>query len=199
MEYENSELTKKNEIKKIEIEKEIIEEQMERKENSRAECEFDRQNWIKRYEEEYQSHLNTLSKLNNLKVVVEDLKAEKAKLKSDIKELDKKYKISTKISKEREKKQNKILQENEKMMIQFKGCQKALQNVEIHHKNYIKRLKKEHQKTIAERDGMYNRSTMEHEDVFMKAVKFHEENQENKSIIKTFKAHTGMYKEKYKK
>ena len=84
-------------------------------------------------------------------------------------------------------------------MIQFKGCEKALQNVEIHHKNYIKRLKKEHQKTIDERDGMYNRSTMEHEDVFMKAVKFHEENQENKSIIKTFKAHTGMYKEKYKK
>lgn len=118
--------------------------------------------------------------MNSKKVEIEDFKTSKRKLKLDIKELDKMYKTTFKIFKEKEIEYNKILQKNENIMIQFKGCQKTLQNIEVHHRDYITRLKKEHQKTINEKNGMYNRSTMEHEDVFMKAVKYHEENDENK-------------------
>ena len=199
MEYENTEITKKQELRKVEIEKDIVEDNLNNKQEMLRNCELQRQYWISRFEEESQSHLATIAQLNNLKVVIEDLKAAKDKLESDIKQLDKNHKVSSTIAKEREDKHNKCLKENEMLKIKYDGCQKALENVEYHHKNYIIRLRKEHKKIISERDNMYNHSTMEQEDIYMRAAKYYEEKMENEKIIKTFKAHTKMFKEQAKK
>lgn len=135
---------------------------------------------------------------NNLKVELQDVKAAKAKLESDIKELDKAHRVSAKIAKDNEKLFNDAIKENEKLKIQLSGSQKALENVEKHHKEYIKRMKKEHYKTSSELAIVYNQNGMEYEDLKIRAVNLFNANKENEKISATFKAHAKNYKEQMK-
>lgn len=139
-----------------------------------------------------------MSHHNNLKIELQDFKAAKAKLVSDIKELDRAHNVSAKIAKDNEKMYNDAIKENEKLRIQLSGTQKALENVEKHHKEYIKRMKKEHYKTSSELEIVYNQNGMEYEDLKMRAVLLYNSNKENEKISATFKAHAKNYKEQMK-
>lgn len=76
---------------------------------------------MNRYNQEHSSALATLSQLSNLRVELQDVKAEKAKVESDIKEMDKLYKKIIKKSKKDEIKYEETIKENEKLRIQYEG------------------------------------------------------------------------------
>ncbi|CAI2369125.1 unnamed protein product [Moneuplotes crassus] len=199
LEYENTEVSKNKAIREIEIEKEVIEHKLEKSLELKDKYSRDIQDWVKRYEEEYQSHIKTLNLLNNSKVKIKDVECEKMRLVSDIKELDKMNKKQIKILKEKEQVQSDISKENEKLRIHNRACEENIKNMAHHHKEYITRLKKEHRKVMAERDGWYNRTSMEHEDVYMRAVKLYEENKKNHGEVKIMKSQIKLYRDKFKK
>jgi hypothetical protein len=74
VEYENSEIVKNTDLRKYEIEKDIIQEKLDRKTIMITRLEQLRQEWTTWYEEEHQSHLYTLSQLNNQKMKTMDIK-----------------------------------------------------------------------------------------------------------------------------
>jgi hypothetical protein len=121
VEYENSEIVKNTDLRKYEIEKDIIQEKLNRKTIMITRLEQLRQEWTTWYEEEHQSHLHTLSQLNDLKMKVLDIKGEKEKLESDIRDIDRMHKSSIKIAKNNEEKRNESISENEKLRIQLAG------------------------------------------------------------------------------
>ena len=122
IEYENLEIIKKKEVRKFEIEKETVEQQLELTQQTLNRCDDQRKQWIKRYEEEYDKTLATLSQLNNLRMDYEDLRALKNKLESDIREMDKMNKVKIKQAKEQEERTDAIIRENEKLRIELEGA-----------------------------------------------------------------------------
>ncbi|CAI2365528.1 unnamed protein product [Moneuplotes crassus] len=199
LEFENAEIIKNKELRKIEIEKDVAEDKLKNAIELRVRHNHEKIGWVKRYEEEYQTHIKTLSLLNDSKVKIKDLEAERNRLASDIKELDKSHKIALKLSKEKEVKYNEAIKENEKLRIKGQSSADTIDNMADNHREYITRLKKEHRKIMAERDSWYNRASMEHEDVFMRAAKFYEENKENNRILQSFKGHLKLYKDKLRR
>jgi hypothetical protein len=74
VEYENSEIVINTELRKYEIEKGIIQEKLDRKQIVITRLEQVKQEWTTWYEEEHQSHLYTLSQLNDQKMKTMDIK-----------------------------------------------------------------------------------------------------------------------------
>lgn len=187
VEFESWEITRKNEVRKCETERELVEEKLKLKEDIIRRIEEQRQAWIKRYDEEHESSLYTLCQLNNLKVEIEDLKAEKAKLESDIKEIDKINKKNAENLEKRADENEELTKINEKLRVQLEGAKDALYNIEIHHKDYITKLKKDHRKEMANVDGVYNRAGMEYEDLFVKTCKYYNDSIDSMVAIKNLK------------
>jgi hypothetical protein len=195
VEYENSEIVKNTDLRKYEIEKDIIQEKLDRKTIMITRLEQLRQEWTTWYEEEHQSHLHTLSQLNDLKMKVLDIKGEKEKLESDIRDIDRMHKSSIKMAKNNEEKRNESISENEKLRIQLAGWQLAIHNLEKHHKIYIKLMMKEHAKTCSGLGVLYSEYGMEYEDLRMKTVRLWEGHVEDMKITATFKAQASNYKQ----
>ena len=122
-----------------------------------------------------------------MKVEIEDLKADKAKLESDIKEMDKLNKIHSENLIKREQENEELVKTNEKLRVQLEGSKDALKNIEYHHKEYILKLKTDHRKAMGNIDGLYNRWGMEYEDLYMKMHKLYVENIDNTAIIISYK------------
>lgn len=186
-------MIKQKEIRKLEVEK------LKSKEDILAHWDEQRRYWLKRYEEEHKNHLTTLTQLNKLKVEIQDLKATIAKLRSDIRELDKSHKISIQLARDKEKEHEELLKINEKLRVQVEGAKDALSNLEIHHKDYIIKLKKEHRKTLSSIGNIYNMNGMEYEDLYTKMGYLTEKYQDNWDIIKSLRANLKSYKDKVRR
>lgn len=197
--YENTEITKQKEIRKVEIEKETVEEILTEKKLALQESERQRQDWIRRHEEEHKSNLSLMSQYNNLRIQFEDAKAAKEKLASDIKQLDKSYKKTIEISKEKEIVHNETIRENEKLRIQLAGAQDAFKNLEVHHKDYIIKLKKEHLRTLNSIDNIYNNNGMEYEDLYTKMHVLFQEHNEDLVAIKKLNSLLHLQRDKTRK
>lgn len=195
IEFENSEITKRNEIKKYEIDNEMLEEKLRNKDEVLRRWEDQRADWVKRYEEEWANHLQTICQFNNLKVEYEDVKVQKEKLESDIKVLDKSSRHQLEIAAQKNEQYEELVQINEKLRVQLGGSKDAFVNIEHHHKNYIIKMKKEHRKTMTSIDNIYNMVGMEYEDLYVKAHNLYTENLDNVTIIKNLREQSKSHKE----
>ena len=101
--------------------------------------------------------------------------------------MDKLNKKNAENLEKREQENEELTKSNEKLRVQLEGAKDALTNIEIHHKDYIIKLKKDHKKEMANVDGVYNRAGMEYEDLFVKAHKFYNDNIDNTAAIKNLK------------
>ena len=199
IEFENSEITKRNEMQKLEIENEMLEQKLRSIDDVLKHWEEQRIGWIKRYEDEWANHLQTICQFNNLKVEMEDVKVQKEKLESDIRELDKSNRQQLEVATEKTKEYEELVQINEKLKVQLEGSKEAFINIEHHHKDYIIKMKREHRKTMTSIDNIYNMVGMEYEDLYVKTHKLYTENLDNMTIIRNLKEQSKGYKDQARK
>ena len=155
--------------------------------------------WIKRYEDEYSNHLQTICILNNLKVELEDVKVERDKLESNIREMDRQNRHQLESAVEKEVEYEELAKINEKLRVQLEGSKDAFNNIEHHHKDYIIKMKKEHRKTMTSIDNIYNMAGMEYEDLLVKTHKLYTENLDSMSAIRNLKEQNKSYKDQNRK
>lgn len=183
IECENSEVSKNKEVRKVEIEKETVEQKLDLFKEDLERCDKKRQEWLKMYEQEHKQNLSLLSKNNAMKVEIEEFKSARARLELDFRCQDKMHSKIVENARINGEKNEELVRENEKLRIRLAGSQDAFKNLEVHHRDFIVEIKKRHKKDLSNVDNIYNMYGMEYEDLYSKTHKIYEDHKDDAHII----------------